>query len=50
MSTTTHILILADVSYSMLNHIHNFTIALNNFLNKLKNLVKNGVEWRLSHF
>ena len=36
MSTTIHILILVDVSYSMLNHIHNFSIALNNFLNKLK--------------
>ena len=36
MSTTTHIVILVDVSYSMSNHIFNFVIALNNFLNKLK--------------
>jgi uncharacterized protein YegL len=36
MSTTTHMIILVDVSYSMLNHISNFVIALNNYLNKLK--------------
>ena len=36
MSITTHIIVLVDVSFSMLKHIYNFTIALNNFLNKLK--------------
>lgn len=33
----THIIILVDVSYSMLSHISEFVKALNNFVGKLKN-------------
>jgi hypothetical protein len=33
----THIIILVDVSYSMLSHISDFVKALNNFVGKLKN-------------
>lgn len=35
--SSTHIIILVDVSYSMLSHISDFVKALNNFVDKLKN-------------
>lgn len=34
--SSTHIIILIDVSYSMSNHISDFVFALNNFIYKLK--------------